>query len=192
MDQKTSINKQTKLQLEATTRSFLFSLLFLFSNSSSTSHYYFIPLLYLPSLSLSLSFSFFYSRPRSPLSSSYTPLLLQQCPPPPSPNASLSLTLTGKPKLNHIRRQQHQSTSNSFHASFVQLTITARHSRLFFLPSSRTLIEADSDLWVAESLAPDLAKKQEEFIGKILWTELQYVSFLSVVIIASSGPNSAH
>ncbi|KAF9154405.1 hypothetical protein BG015_001028 [Linnemannia schmuckeri] len=38
---------------------------------------------------------------------------------------------------------------------------------------SRTLIEADSDLWVAETLAPDLAKQQEDLIGKILWTDLQ-------------------
>jgi hypothetical protein len=50
---------------------------------------------------------------------------------------------------------------------------------VFFLRASRTLIEADCDIWVAENLAPDLAKQQGALIGKVLWTELQYVSFLS-------------
>ncbi|KAF9298598.1 hypothetical protein BGZ88_005815 [Linnemannia elongata] len=45
--------------------------------------------------------------------------------------------------------------------------------RLFVFDFDWTLIEADSDLWVAETLAPDLAKQQEDLIGKILWTELQ-------------------
>ncbi|KAF9913157.1 hypothetical protein EC991_003617 [Linnemannia zychae] len=45
--------------------------------------------------------------------------------------------------------------------------------RLFVFDFDWTLIEADSDLWVAENLASDLAKQQEDFIGKILWTDLQ-------------------
>ncbi|KAG0281581.1 hypothetical protein BGZ95_001932 [Linnemannia exigua] len=45
--------------------------------------------------------------------------------------------------------------------------------RLFVFDFDWTLIEADSDLWVAETLAPDLAKQQEDHIGKIVWTELQ-------------------
>ncbi|KAF9130731.1 putative phosphatase phospho1 [Mortierella sp. 14UC] len=45
--------------------------------------------------------------------------------------------------------------------------------RLFVFDFDWTLIEADSDLWVAENLALDLAEQQKEFFGKILWTELQ-------------------
>ncbi|KAF9927736.1 hypothetical protein FBU30_002939 [Linnemannia zychae] len=45
--------------------------------------------------------------------------------------------------------------------------------RLFVFDFDWTLIEADSDLWVAENLAPDLAKEQEELIGKFVWTDLQ-------------------
>ncbi|KAF9095140.1 hypothetical protein BGX23_000999 [Mortierella sp. AD031] len=45
--------------------------------------------------------------------------------------------------------------------------------RLFVFDFDWTLIEADSDLWVAENLAADLAKEQESFVGKILWTDLQ-------------------
>ncbi|KAG0380268.1 hypothetical protein BGX24_009279 [Mortierella sp. AD032] len=45
--------------------------------------------------------------------------------------------------------------------------------RLFVFDFDWTLIEADSDLWVAENLAADLAKQQEDHIGKMVWTELQ-------------------
>jgi hypothetical protein len=49
----------------------------------------------------------------------------------------------------------------------------------------RSLIEADSDIWVAENLAPDLAKEQEDFAGNGVWTDLQYVSFLSLSLSLS-------
>ncbi|KAG0320670.1 hypothetical protein BGZ97_013100 [Linnemannia gamsii] len=45
--------------------------------------------------------------------------------------------------------------------------------RLFVFDFDWTLIEADCDIWVAENLAPDLAKQQGALIGKVLWTELQ-------------------
>ncbi|KAG0200528.1 hypothetical protein BGX28_006433 [Mortierella sp. GBA30] len=45
--------------------------------------------------------------------------------------------------------------------------------RLFVFDFDWTLIEADSDHWVIRQLGGEIAKSQEELLGKMQWTDLQ-------------------